>query len=109
MSDKTKTCHQCWQYSQFCEKCKLGHCYWFNNQKSPVCAEDCKAFNPHREGRKHRDKHREIFPKVEEFYDFLQGKSVPEGFHLSHKPKLSAKKGIYSHIYNAGIPTYFTR
>ena len=90
-----KTCHQCWQYAQFCESCQLGHCYWFNRQKSPICAEECEAFNSRREGRKHRDENGEIFPLVEEFYDFLQGKSQPEGFHLTHnKPKLTAEKAF---------------
>lgn len=89
-----KTCQQCWQYTNFCESCKLGYCYWFNRQKSPICAEECEAFNSTSEGRKHRHENREILPLVEEFYEFLQGKSIPEGFYLTHKPKLTAKKAF---------------
>lgn len=92
--DNKKLCKQCWQYDQFCEKCKLGWCYWFTCQKSPHCAEECEAFNPFSETRKQRDENAEIFPKIEEFYMFLQGISVPEGFSLSHKPKMSAKKAF---------------
>ncbi len=93
-----KTCHQCWQYVHFCEKCELGHCDWWTCKKSPCCAEGCKAFNSRDEMRKHRDEHREILPLIVEFYEFLQGKSMPEGFELRSKPKMSAKKA-FSIIY----------
>ncbi len=36
----------------------------------------------------------EMFSLVEEFYDFLQGISVPEGYNLKHKPKLTAEKAF---------------
>jgi len=94
MTDKIKSYNQCHQYNQFCEKCELGWCYWFSCRKSPLCADDCKAFNSFSEVRKHRDENAEIFPKVVEFYEFLQGISVPERFTLKHKPKLSAKKAF---------------
>lgn len=33
-------------------------------------------------------------PLLEEFYEFLQKKKVPGGFHLSHLPKLTAKQAF---------------
>jgi len=37
---------------------------------------------------------KDIFSKVEEFYDFLQKKSVPKGYKLKHKPKLTARQAF---------------
>ena len=98
MAKEDKSCKKCWQYSKYCEKCNLGWCYWFTSGKSPACAEDCEAFNPFNQIRNNRNENEEIFPKVCEFYDFLLGLSVPEGFTLKHKPKLSAEEA-FSVIY----------
>lgn len=92
---KNRKCHECWQYADFCKECGLGHCYWFTEKKAPTVARACEAFNHrYREQRKHRDEHAELMPKLEEFYEFLQGKTVPDKFHLTNKPKLSANEAF---------------
>ncbi len=94
MEDK-KTCHECWQYHDYCKECDRGGCYWFFNHPSPALAESCEAFNNrYRENRKDRDEHAELMPKLEVFFEFLMGEGVPDGFSLKHKPKLTARKAF---------------
>jgi len=98
MTEREKSCHDCWQYCNYCESCKKGWCDWYTSTKRPFCAEECKAYNPKREERKHRDEDGEIFPLVEGFYDFLQGNSVPGTFWIGSKPNLTPEQA-FSVIY----------
>ena len=101
MDKDERTCHQCWQYHDYCKTCELGRCYWFTETRAPHVAASCEAFNhKHREQRKHRDEHSEILGPLKEFYDFLQGISVPKGFVIPKRqlPKLAAAKA-FSIIY----------
>ncbi len=95
MNKKKRTCHDCWQYSEHCDKCDKGICYWFISHPKPSLANDCEAFNDrYREQRKHRDENEELMPLLEGFYDFLQKKFVPEGYRLSSLPKLTQKQAF---------------
>ena len=98
--ENKKLCHQCWEYQNYCKNCNLGWCDWLAESKAPHVATDCEAFNSKLERRKHRDENAEILERVKEFYDFLQGISVPKNFVISkrQRPKLTPDKA-FSVIY----------